>query len=598
MGKNYLLIAGLFLSLLSACSFGNKVIAVPPVVPDDDLFVLPEKEIVVLQHAQEVEEEILSPQAAAAAPKKERDAEALLDSDTSLPNKPPQSVTLSKAMVGPELNSEYIRSRLSRYKGDLLAWNAVAGRGQMLAGEEPPSEWRTCIQGTRGMVAGYQRLWELSQSGRDRGQSFGAAWGLLRRDIKLLEGGCELLLKEAAAELRDSSAAVGSRNVRQMERLVGDYMVRGEYGKAIASYENILSMHPLSEIAFPLRRQYAKALIYVGRLRDASDVMRELLLSQGVLDPGKSLAVVGRKWRDVGDYADLLFVLGDERGAKELYLRLDDNIAIMERQNDWVAGQLHFLTDYGDNPEIYADYIDMLASFLSSDGRGGSQKLQQSYNEFTEKYEEFALLSGARRIMRRSEEQTRRWARERLEEVYRLLSEDDFAAAETVIAELGELPDDMAAEVEKAVARIASDRQDERLRRKVLEKEELAKRWQEAEDLLAAKEYEAAIAAFRPLINSKHQRQAESKMAQAVDALALSKRRQAANLFLQAQQTQEIADKKELLRDSRMILLDILRRYPDIELADKIRRNLTVLDRQIYNFDPDFLEELHASQAR
>jgi hypothetical protein len=69
-------------------------------------------------------------------------------------------------------------------------------------------------------------------------------------------------------------------------------------------------------------------------------------------------------------------------------------------------------------------------------------------------------------------------------------------------------------------------------------------------------------------------------------------RKEAASLFVKAGKTPDLEQKKELLLASHSLLTEILDRYPQTDLLEKVQQNIVILEGQIQRFDLELLEEL------
>ena len=69
-------------------------------------------------------------------------------------------------------------------------------------------------------------------------------------------------------------------------------------------------------------------------------------------------------------------------------------------------------------------------------------------------------------------------------------------------------------------------------------------------------------------------------------------RKEAASLFIRAGKTTDPEQKKKLLLASHELLTEILVKYPQTDLLDKVKQNIAILEVQIQRFDPALLEEI------
>ena len=102
---------------------------------------------------------------------------------------------------------------------------------------------------------------------------------------------------------------------------------------------------------------------------------------------------------------------------------------------------------------------------------------------------------------------------------------------------------------------------------------------------MQAKEYDAAIQTFSGLLNTSYGTRAGMQIEEASRLAAQDDRKKAAELFVRANRTTDPEARKQLLLSSRALLQDILQKYPQSGLEDKIRRNLNRIDQELGAID-------------
>jgi hypothetical protein len=70
---------------------------------------------------------------------------------------------------------------------------------------------------------------------------------------------------------------------------------------------------------------------------------------------------------------------------------------------------------------------------------------------------------------------------------------------------------------------------------------------------------------------------------------ASEKRREAAELFVRAGNTDDIDQRIDLLFQSRELLQEILVKYPQSDLTEKVQNNLARIDEELRSIDPSLL---------
>jgi hypothetical protein len=62
--------------------------------------------------------------------------------------------------------------------------------------------------------------------------------------------------------------------------------------------------------------------------------------------------------------------------------------------------------------------------------------------------------------------------------------------------------------------------------------------------------------------------------------------------------TDDPENRKQLLVESREVLKDILGKYPDVEVADKVRGNIGTVEKKMNELDPMLLPELEEQERQ
>ena len=73
---------------------------------------------------------------------------------------------------------------------------------------------------------------------------------------------------------------------------------------------------------------------------------------------------------------------------------------------------------------------------------------------------------------------------------------------------------------------------------------------------------------------------------------AREERRKAADLFIRYTKTNDVEGQKKLLIESRKILKEILVKYPDVDIAEKVRGNIKRVEQEMNAIDPTLLSKV------
>jgi len=109
----------------------------------------------------------------------------------------------------------------------------------------------------------------------------------------------------------------------------------------------------------------------------------------------------------------------------------------------------------------------------------------------------------------------------------------------------------------------------------------LQETWDKGLAAMQAEEYDQAISLFVQLRQTSYSSRAEGKIGEAEQLAGESVRKKAAALFQQAVSAADPEMKKTLLLSSKSLLEDILRKYPGAGIEEKIRKNISSVDREL-----------------
>jgi outer membrane protein assembly factor BamD (BamD/ComL family) len=102
---------------------------------------------------------------------------------------------------------------------------------------------------------------------------------------------------------------------------------------------------------------------------------------------------------------------------------------------------------------------------------------------------------------------------------------------------------------------------------------------------LQAKEYDKAIERFNRLQRTSYEAKARSQLEEAAKLGAQDLRQKAAELFVRATNTRDTDEKRKFLLASHDLLQNILTKYPQSGLSDKVQKNIARIDADLRALD-------------
>jgi tetratricopeptide (TPR) repeat protein len=504
-----------------------------------------------------------------------------------------------------------INDRISAYEQKSQSWQGVSNRMYSLnLAPGQLEQLSICRQQVTDLLADYKLIHD--QLLRD--QPMDVSRRLLNRslpkthkkDIAYIEGDCPRLLTGSGYSPAVGSMAVG---MQSLESSMAEALARGDYGQVVSSFQS-MSLPPGQQPDYGVSFNYGVALMKSGREQEAHRIFVELLnrlrrQDQTQMEP-KVLKLLG----------DLEFGLGDYRSARSRYEELEQLYGASGGYDGWARQQLKALdaaTSQAEEIRVYAALL--LASLTYNPQRDGFTVVQQAH-AFQQSFPVSVASTSVTDLARKSDKEAEQWFAGVLEQVDRLSDQQNNQEALLLIERIpaGILPLDKQAilKLKKdslTAAATGSIESSDTIQEEILEISDLSvlevssdggqvvgsdtvsvehvqvtalqETWNQGMTDMQAKEYDRAIMIFSGLLNTSYGTKARIQVEEASRLAAQDDRKKAAELFVRANRTTDPEARKQLLLSSRALLEDILRKYPQSGLGDKVRRNLNRIDQEL-----------------
>ncbi len=402
-------------------------------------------------------------------------------------------------------------------------------------------------------------------------------------DIDYLEGECTgfsaMDKKSAAAVMTGKQPA----SLRDAEKRINDAFFKKDYPQLIEIFETLPGKQ--KELAsYEAVMQYAQALIKSERQDEALDLL------ENQLEKYNSQYNAKKDFALMQLVSDLRFALGNYDSARIQYEQLGDIHVALSDTVAWAGQQLEVLDGKGQQEEVDS-YAALLLAHLGYNTKRDGFKVMMQAQEYLDKYPYSLVASSVDTLLVKSKELAEKWFTSILSEIDLLSFEEKFQEASLMIERMPkdiltpEKLDILQAKDEELITAEAIIIEQERLRKAQV----LPKKWNKAMEHLEAKEYDNAIAVFRELLDTTYAEKARDQIISTIQLAVREGRRRAAELFVRANRTQDIDSRKKLLVASRKLLLDLLNKYPESDLIEKVKRNLSRIEDEITAVDPDLL---------
>ena len=496
-----------------------------------------------------------------------------------------QGIEEVNTMVMPGFSQEYVDERIMAYGKKLERWKELDEQtiGQEVSQKDTQLMVR-CFRGIQQVLNGYTTLRAalLSDTGF-AGVDPQSINEVQQADISFLDGECGILLAEfygGDGELGPGSELQGLAGI---ETLIAEYSDRRDYENVIQKWSEVPA-DQRSRLSLETQILYGKALTYLHQ-EDQAIKLYESIIDSMRFSEGTDLLSLHKR------VADLHTASGDYIAAEKQYKLIDKEYKELAMLNDWAALQLSILARSGSNGAELTAYSSLLRDYLGFLPGQDGYKVVWEAEKFLEDYPYSPVSSNVDAIKKDAMQVADEWFESLWATVDELSGENRF---EDAVAFLQIIPLDLIGpekattvhgKIEALLLADAVDRETQ----KMSEIQDLQKQWNNGMLLVRADEHDKALDVFNGLLGTEYDDKATAKIREVSLKAAQSKRRKAADAFIRYTKTADVESQKLLLIESRKILRDILINYPDVEIEDKVRRNIDRVEQEMNKIDPQLL---------
>ncbi|MBW2466593.1 MAG: hypothetical protein JRF02_04765 [Deltaproteobacteria bacterium] len=500
---------------------------------------------------------------------------------------PKESVLLSESVPVSDTDMKFVQQRLHEYKIKLDQWLQISAAEEesKLAAELSPRGIE-CVKLLESILTGYGSLYAVMQQNEtvpaDKRESVDPK-GMQQLDIAFLESRCDAILAMDTAARRESTTEEQQYSFAEAQKIINSQVKNENFHEALLGYSRLAIEYPDRQPSITTRLNYGLALQYTGQVEAAARHFNAMLDSGELAVEPVSLQL---------QLADLLLASGEISAAELHYERLIQAHKSIEAEKKWTMEQLDFLRTVDHSSDDMIAYTKLLREFLNYDYRLHNAELNEKINTFATEYTGSPIAVRALKLKEFKIAQLNFWFGKQLIKIDSLIYEKKFSEAADFLKNITEynLPANLQAVIQKTYYDIAQAELRENETQKRLQEMELYGQWDTAVYLMDSQRYDMAISAFESLMGTKLEEQAAKKIVEAANLAAGKMRREAATLFIRAGKTPDIEEKKKLLLESHRLLNEILVKFPQSDLLDKVRQNNTILEEQIRKVDPSLLE--------
>ena len=492
--------------------------------------------------------------------------------------------------VLPEM--QYVKDRIFEYGRKLNRWKELDEQAVVIELDEAASEEMVrCFRDLQKVLNGYNRIQDalLQQDFMDASTMISGEEVMLleQSDITFIESGCGRLLKSeddkgAGWAQRDKQA-----DLPQIETLIERYSGSEEFEEVIQVWQQIPD-NQLDRVHLNTRISYGNALMSLHQEREASEVYQKIVDLMSASDDQRTDILSLRKI-----LADLYAASGDYDKAEKQYHEISNDYKALANIEGWAILQLSILERSEPGSPELEEYSSLLRNYLGFTPQRDGYKLVWQADKFLADYPYSAVASNIDIIRESAQSRADDWLMSFLAEVDLLAGDQRFQDALLKMETLQEdiLSGEKLIEIRKKSDDLTLAEAVHRETQKIEKMQALQREWNDALLLIDKGSYDEAIELLTTMLDSEYGLKADNKIAEASLHAARAERRKAADLFIRFTKTTETESQKKLLIDSRRHLVDILIKYPDVGITDKVMGNIKRVEKEMNRIDPSLIAQ-------
>lgn len=485
---------------------------------------------------------------------------------------------------------QYVDDRIFEYSRKLEKWNELDSKSlQVELSQADTEQMVRCFRRLQGMLNGYNALRDdLLQNHNltgNGGVSATVIQDLQMQDIEFLESPCGRLLSEDKQGSVSWEQRQDNVGLEQLETLMTRHAANHDYEEVVQVWLQI-PQNQKAHLNPQTKLRYGNALMYLHQEEQAVKIYSQVIDEMSAAGSNTSDLVSLRK-----TLADLYTASGNYKAAEEQYKKISEDYTQLGRIDEWSKLQVSILERGGKSSPELKEYSGLLRNYLGFIPEKDGYKVVWQADEFLLNYPYSAVSSNVDVIKADAQKRADTWMKQFMANVDQLVADKKYDEAirtiESVPLDLidNQQRDQLKLKKDDLVLADAVNRET----RKLAQIQDLQRKWNNGMLLVKGERYDEAITLFTEMLDTEYGVKAEDKIAEVSLLAANSERRKAADLFIRYTKTTDRESQKKLLLECHRKLKDILVKYPDVEIVDKVRSNIKRVEQEMNRLDPNLL---------
>ena len=488
------------------------------------------------------------------------------------------------------ISVDFVDKRIQAYGKKLEKWKEYDNQSSVLNLDQQATEQMVgCFRDLQRMINGYSRLRDMLVATENkslmRKMTLEEIQELQENDILFLESSCGRLLDVEGSVTVFGKSGFG-KDPAQLEALIKQSFQNREYEQVVQLWLEIPEER-VSQVKIRTKLMYGKSLMFLHQEQKAASVYEQII------------ADIGQQAKETADVLELHKVLANLYVAARNYSAAADQYRkILEKYQEvlqikeWTELQQSILKSSRMGGRELNEYSAILRNYMGYIPSQDGYKPVWQAEQFLESYPESPMITNVDLIKSEIYIKAERWFKKMIADVEELQLQgkykDGLILLETIPEDI--IGPEQVQLVQKKVdeLRSADEIVQEKLRLEKLQA--LESSWNQGLALVESGRYDEAITQFRSMLDTDYSNKAAAKIAEVSLLAAKANRQQAARFFIRAAKTKDPEAKKQLLVESHQLLMQIMLKYPETQLVDKVMKNIKRVELEMNKLDPTLVE--------
>ncbi len=514
-----------------------------------------------------------------------------------LPRRSIQSVERSGVAVGDAErimpSVEYVTGRISEYNKKVDRWRERDSQAAVLRIPADESEKMVgCFRELQKVLNGYNRLHDilLRQASMPINGTISAkdVYELQQSDIAFLDGFCGQLVADKPKGTGGAKSEESGK-LSSVEAVIAQHAVRGEFEELVQAWKQMPEASA-ARVQMNSKILYGKALMALQQEEEAVKVFRQMV-DQMTSPDGQAADLLSLR----KTLADLYIASGSYQDAEAQYLEISKEYKNMASIEDWAILQRSILKRGEQGGPELKDYSDLLKKYLGFNPAKDGYTVVWQADKFLQTYPYSPVASNVDLVRTAAREQADKWSNKALittDEVDAKKPDQGASVKREITPDIiAPPPPAIQPQISPNTAEATIVEKVESEAVKLKKTQELERRWNEGIRLMEGAQYDKALEIFTPMLETEYSAKAAKKIAEASLLAAEAERRKAADLFIRFTKASDAENRKKLLIESRKCLLNILVKYPEVEITEKVLGNIKRVEKEMNAIDPNLIQQ-------